>query len=78
MPRAVVGRASRSSSAFGTHQGGSPALAYDSTTVSVKPIVQVSLPSANNAALPANVTTRLTFNGTAGQAFGEQIGYRHR
>jgi hypothetical protein len=39
---------------------------YHSASVSQKPIVQVSLPSANNAALPVSITGKLTFNGTAG------------
>src|SRR5262245_44052561 len=49
----------------GTGQAGSPALVYSSDTVSVKPIVQVSLPSDNASALPANVVMRLTFDGSA-------------
>jgi RHS repeat-associated protein len=50
----------------GTVQSGDPALVYNSDAVSVRPIVQVSVPSANNAALPSTVSTQLTFNGVAG------------
>jgi RHS repeat-associated protein len=48
----------------GTGQGGDPALVYHSSSVSQKPIVQVTLPSANNIALPDTLTAGLTFNGT--------------
>jgi RHS repeat-associated protein len=48
----------------GTGQGGSPALVYHSSSVSQKPVVQVTLPSANSASLPATITADLTFNGT--------------
>ncbi len=41
------------------------ALVYNSDTVSVRPIVQVSIPTDNSAALPSTITARLTFNGVA-------------
>jgi RHS repeat-associated protein len=50
----------------GTAQSGSPALVFNSDAVSVKPFVQVSVPSANNAALPSTISTQLTFNGVVG------------
>jgi hypothetical protein len=49
----------------GSGQGGNPALVYNSDSVSVRPIVQVSLPSNNNAALPGTITGTLTWD-TAG------------
>jgi RHS repeat-associated protein len=50
----------------GTAQSGSPALVYNSDAVSVRPIVQVSVSSANNAALPTQFGAQLTFNGVNG------------
>src|SRR5207249_1932671 len=47
----------------GSSQGGSPALVYHSASVSQQPIVQVSLPSVNNASLPGTITAQLTFDG---------------
>jgi RHS repeat-associated protein len=49
----------------GTTQSGNAALVYNSDAVSVKPIIQVSLPSNNNAALPGTITGTLTWD-TAG------------
>jgi RHS repeat-associated protein len=49
----------------GTTQSGNAALVYNSDAVSVKPIIQVSLPSNNNAALPSTITGTLTWD-TAG------------
>src|SRR5262249_32280096 len=48
----------------GSGQGGNPALVYHSSSLSQKPIVQVTLPSANNASLPATISAQLTFDGT--------------
>jgi hypothetical protein len=47
----------------GTQQAGNPALVHNANTVTVKPIVQATLASANNAALPSTVSATLTFNG---------------
>ncbi len=49
----------------GTGQGGSPALVYHSSSVSQKPVIQVTLPSSTTAALPSNITMVLSFDGTA-------------
>jgi RHS repeat-associated protein len=43
-------------------QGGGAALVYNSDSVNVKPIVQATLQTANNAALPGTVTAALTWN----------------
>src|SRR5207249_3496850 len=40
-------------------------LVFHSDSVSQKPIVQATLQSPNNAALPASVTAKLTFNGSS-------------
>ena len=48
----------------GTQDGGA-ALVYNSDSTNVRPIVQVTIPSANNAALPSSVTATMTWNGTA-------------
>jgi RHS repeat-associated protein len=47
----------------GGGQGGGAALVYNSDSVNVKPIVQATLQTANNAALPGAVTAALTWNG---------------
>jgi hypothetical protein len=39
---------------------------YNSDSVNVKPIVQVSLPSDNSKALPCTISAQLTSNGVAG------------
>ncbi len=49
----------------GTGQGGSPALVYHSSSVSQKPVIQVSVPTDTANPLPANITMVLDFNGTA-------------
>src|SRR5262249_1165849 len=49
----------------GTEQGGSPALVYRSSEVNQKPVVQIALPTDTSASMPATVTARLTFDGTA-------------
>ena len=48
----------------GTQDGGA-ALVYNSDATNVRPIVQVTIPSANNAALPSSVTATMTWNGSA-------------
>jgi RHS repeat-associated protein len=46
----------------GTRQGGSPALVYHSSQEAYKPAVQVSVPTANNVALPTLVQATLTWD----------------
>jgi hypothetical protein len=57
-------------------------LVYNSDSVSIKPIVQATLQSANNAALPGTVTEVLTWNSgtpatftysTSGDSPGDQL-----
>ena len=48
----------------GTQDGGA-ALVYNSDSTNVRPIVQATIPSANNAALPGSVTATMTWNGGA-------------
>ncbi len=50
----------------GTAQSGSPALVYNSDAVSVRPVVQFTLPTANGSSLPGTISAVLTWNGTAG------------
>jgi RHS repeat-associated protein len=50
----------------GTALSGDAALVYNSDSVSVKPVVQATLHSPNNATLPTSVSAVLTFGGTAG------------
>src|SRR5262249_32527488 len=45
---------------------GEAELKYRSSSVTDTPFVQVSIPSSNSGALPANFSERLTFNGVAG------------
>jgi RHS repeat-associated protein len=50
----------------GTSQSGNPQLVYNSDSVSVKPVIQVSIPTDTNSALPgSNMTVQLTWDGTA-------------
>ena len=48
---------------------GSPALTYNSAEVSVKPVVQASLQTANSAALPGTVSAALNWNRTLATTF---------
>jgi RHS repeat-associated protein len=66
----------------GTEVGLYPALAYNSERVTVKPIIQAQIQTANSAALPDTITLQLTFNGvtqsaqvfsTAGFSPGEEL-----
>jgi RHS repeat-associated protein len=50
----------------GGGQSGGAALVYNSDSTNVKPIIQATLQSPNNAALPATVSAVLTWNGSAG------------
>jgi RHS repeat-associated protein len=50
----------------GGGQSGGAALIYNSDSTNVKPIIQATLQSPNNAALPATVTAVLTWNGAVG------------
>jgi hypothetical protein len=49
----------------GTDVGGSPALVYNSDTVSVRPIIAATLTTDPTKALPASIQAQLTWNGTA-------------
>jgi hypothetical protein len=66
----------------GTEVGLDPALVYNSERVTVKPIIQAQIQTANSAALPDTITVQLTFNGvtqsaqvfsTAGFSPGEEL-----
>jgi len=48
--------------------GGNSALVYNSDAVSSRPIIQATINTPNNAALPGTITATLTWNGTAGSA----------
>jgi RHS repeat-associated protein len=48
----------------GTTQGGSSALVYHSSRVSVQPFVQVSIQTANATPLPSTISAQLTVTGT--------------
>src|SRR5262249_24516899 len=50
----------------GSGQSGSPALVYNSDSVSVKPVVQATIATPNNAALPSQIGIQLTWNGSTG------------
>src|SRR5207244_10450414 len=49
----------------GAAQSGNAALVYNSDWVNTSPIIQASVGTANNAALPANVTATMTWDGTS-------------
>jgi RHS repeat-associated protein len=49
----------------GTSASANAAIVYNSDSVNVKPIVQATLQSVNNAALPGSITASLTFNGSS-------------
>src|SRR5205814_322691 len=49
----------------GAEQAGNPALIYNGSTVSVKPVVQARVTTPNNVALPATVDVELLWDGTS-------------
>jgi RHS repeat-associated protein len=50
----------------GSKQAGNPELVYDSSSVSVRPIIQATIATPNNVgSLPSTVTVTLTWNGVA-------------
>src|SRR5262249_550447 len=49
----------------GTVESGNRMLIFHSDSVNQQPVVQATLQSANNAALPATITATLTWNGSA-------------
>src|SRR5262249_17938949 len=49
----------------GTSQSGNPAFIYNSTAVSVQPIVQVGWQRADTGTPPSSIVATLTWNGTA-------------
>jgi YD repeat-containing protein len=46
----------------GTAQGGNPRLVYNADSVNVQPVIQATIQSANNAALPATISATLTWD----------------
>src|SRR5439155_913906 len=50
----------------GTSAGGSPALVYNSETISPKPILEGSLVSDAGGSVPSGIDVQLTWNGSAG------------
>src|SRR5207253_2806964 len=50
----------------GSAQAGNPALVYNSSSVSAKPVIQATIATPNNASLPSQIGIQLTWNGSTG------------